>query len=465
MSYKPIWDERDALKIAGVEVNDAAIADGKVLAYDVGTTKLVYVDQGAGGTPDLDEVAAEGATTDVELVLEAGATLGVNGADGTAAQLTLCDGANPGTTETLTYAKWNSLNDTNGIVKCNGSGTFSAASAGTDYAAAANGVTNGDSHDHSGGDGAQIAYSSLSGLPTVPTQENIEDYVGAMFSGNTETGITVTYQDADGTIDLVVDSASTTTKGIIEIATAAEITAGSDTARAITPGYLASADPLIMGIESKGAGIDHGMTDIEETDTYGRIKDFSATYGGYEFKGLTESEVAVRLTGYATTEDTGTTTTADAVIELHAAKKSGTGPAALGATGNLLVVNNYTSTKLIVKGDGDLYIDGTFETYDTEDDLALIEAAKHQGPGWDKAHTVARQRLNKLGIIVEDPEGEATWVSVGKMNALQMGAISKLAKQVETQTQTVANKNQEIASLQAQLDALTARMEKIEGKK
>lgn len=37
------------------------------------------------------------------------------------------------------------------------------------YAPIANGVTNGDSHDHSGGDGAQIAYSTLSGLPTLGT--------------------------------------------------------------------------------------------------------------------------------------------------------------------------------------------------------------------------------------------------------------------------------------------------------
>ena len=44
-----------------------------------------------------------------------------------------------------------------------------AATASTDYAPAAKGVTNGDSHDHSGGDGAQIAYSSLSGLPTLGT--------------------------------------------------------------------------------------------------------------------------------------------------------------------------------------------------------------------------------------------------------------------------------------------------------
>jgi|688.fasta_scaffold27945_9 hypothetical protein len=36
-----------------------------------------------------------------------------------------------------------------------------------DFAPAAQGVTNGNSHDHNGGDGAQIAYSSLSGLPPV----------------------------------------------------------------------------------------------------------------------------------------------------------------------------------------------------------------------------------------------------------------------------------------------------------
>lgn len=42
-----------------------------------------------------------------------------------------------------------------------------AAAATTDFAPAAQGVTNGNSHSHDGGDGAQIAYSSLSGLPTL----------------------------------------------------------------------------------------------------------------------------------------------------------------------------------------------------------------------------------------------------------------------------------------------------------
>lgn len=36
------------------------------------------------------------------------------------------------------------------------------------------------------------------------TQEQIEDFCGAMVTGNTETGISVTYQDGDGTLDFVV---------------------------------------------------------------------------------------------------------------------------------------------------------------------------------------------------------------------------------------------------------------------
>ena len=65
------------------------------------------------------------------------------------------------------------------------------------------------------------------------TTEEIQDVVGAMFSGNTETNITATYQDADGTIDLVsTDTTYTAGSGIvlngteINIPTATASTAG-----------------------------------------------------------------------------------------------------------------------------------------------------------------------------------------------------------------------------------------------
>ena len=43
------------------------------------------------------------------------------------------------------------------------------------------------------------------------TTEQVQDIVGAMFSSNTETRIAATYQDADGTIDLVVDDMTANT--------------------------------------------------------------------------------------------------------------------------------------------------------------------------------------------------------------------------------------------------------------
>ena len=47
--------------------------------------------------------------------------------------------------------------------------------------------------------------SGLSGDTTL-SNEQVQDIVGAMVSGNSESGITVTYQDADGTIDFSVSS-------------------------------------------------------------------------------------------------------------------------------------------------------------------------------------------------------------------------------------------------------------------
>ena len=41
------------------------------------------------------------------------------------------------------------------------------------------------------------------------TTEQVQDIVGAMFTGNTETNITVTYEDSDGTIDLVATGNTT----------------------------------------------------------------------------------------------------------------------------------------------------------------------------------------------------------------------------------------------------------------
>jgi hypothetical protein len=63
---------------------------------------------------------------------------------------------------------------------------------------------------------------SFDGTANIDLTEVVQDTVGAMFSSNTETGITVTYQDADGTIDLVVGTLNQDTTGNAATATALE---------------------------------------------------------------------------------------------------------------------------------------------------------------------------------------------------------------------------------------------------
>lgn len=64
---------------------------------------------------------------------------------------------------------WDQMADVVEATEVVANAALPAATAATTYAPIAKGVTNGDSHNHDGGDGGQIAYSVLSGLPTLGT--------------------------------------------------------------------------------------------------------------------------------------------------------------------------------------------------------------------------------------------------------------------------------------------------------
>ena len=63
---------------------------------------------------------------------------------------------------------------------------------------------------------------SFDGSANIDLTEVVQDTVGAMFSSNTETGITASYEDGDGTIDLVVGTLNQDTTGNAATATALE---------------------------------------------------------------------------------------------------------------------------------------------------------------------------------------------------------------------------------------------------
>lgn len=83
-------------------------------------------------------------------------------------------------------------------------------------------VTNGDSHNHSGGDGAQIAYSGLSGLPTLgsaaATDSTAYEAAGSIA---THAALTTTHGISSFGATLVDDSDAATARSTLGLGTAA----------------------------------------------------------------------------------------------------------------------------------------------------------------------------------------------------------------------------------------------------
>lgn len=122
------------------------------------------------------------------------------------------------------------------------------------YAPIAKGVTGGDSHDHSGGDGGTIAYASLSGTPDIA--ELARDALGtALVAG---TGITVTPNDGADTI-AVASTITQYTDGAAQAVVDATLAAldSDDIAEGVTNLYFSAAE------ETKLAGIE-ALADVTD---------------------------------------------------------------------------------------------------------------------------------------------------------------------------------------------------------
>ena len=124
-------------------------------------------------------------------------------------------------------------------------------------------------------------FTVTSGDVTV-NAERIQDIAGAMFSSNTETLITATYQDADGTIDLVVDNDlsnyDNSTSSFITAAGSATLTNktfdADSTGNSISNLAVADFAAAAIVIESEGIGSNDNDTTLP---TSAAVKDLVDT--------------------------------------------------------------------------------------------------------------------------------------------------------------------------------------------
>jgi hypothetical protein len=97
------------------------------------------------------------------------------------------------------------------------------------------------------------------------TTEEVQDIVGAMFTGNTETNITATYEDSDGTIDLVASgggssSQLTDTNGTVKV----EV----DTSQINIKDKLNVIDTVSQVIFKNSSGVVGGQLQVYSSATY-----------------------------------------------------------------------------------------------------------------------------------------------------------------------------------------------------
>ena len=117
------------------------------------------------------------------------------------------------------------------------------------YAPVAKGVTNGDSHDHSGGDGAQIAYSSLSGLPSVrEVLTAARSYYVRSDGSDSNTGLGNTSGTAFLTIQKAIDTVAALDLGVYDVTI--YIGTGTWTSSILLKSLVGSGTVTIRGINA-----------------------------------------------------------------------------------------------------------------------------------------------------------------------------------------------------------------------
>ena len=191
-----------------------------------------------------------------------------------------------------------------------------------------------------------------------------------------------------------------------------------------------SEDVIIMSCKS--SDVAHGMTGLNETDTFFAMKKRDAAGGGMKMTCLAEAEAAFRLEAFATgvidTEASGS----DAAIYFDGRIANGTSVEGMAADSNLAIFGVASEARFIIKADGELHSDttGTVGTYDKYDDAQLVRAISlNDGKNvidskFDKWVQYKAADLVDAKILGKDDEGNPTsFINITGLQRLHNGAI------------------------------------------
>jgi hypothetical protein len=145
---------------------------------------------------------------------------------------------------------------------------------------------------------------------------------------------------------------------------------------------------------------------------------------------MTEEFDSLQLQGFATSEDTAKSTSAEANIVIRARKKSGTAWGTHGSNANLLSVANHNTVRFFFDSEGDFHADSSSTTFDAYEDAHLVRAYDlSHGKGvidskFDKFVSYNHEKLADLQLVGREKDGAPNhFVNVTGMQRLHNGAI------------------------------------------
>lgn len=198
-------------------------------------------------------------------------------------------------------------------------------------------------------------------------------------------------------------------------------------------------DDTILAFRSTG-DVSHNMTDLAQSQVFGHVKKINGANGGMQLEGFSDVSHGVRIKGNHNTDDTTKSTAGVGAVSISGALRSGTSVTTLGANANILTVENSTTTRFILDGDGDSHQDvGTAWTnFDSHDDIALLHGlsagvARPGDPVREQFQSFLednRATLEQIKLVTFNEDGHH-FVNMSKLAMLNTGAIRQLAGRLE----------------------------------
>jgi len=260
------------------------------------------------------------------------------------------------------------------------------------------------------------------------TQERVEDYVGGMVSGNTETGIAVTYDDTNGKLNFVIDTLNQDTTGNAATATALATARNFSLTGDVTASAVSFDGTANVALSTSIAANTVGITELNVTDgTNGQVLTTDGA-GNLSFSSAASAYGDSDVESYL---DGGTSTPTFASATVSGDFTVDTSTLKVDSTNNRVGIANASPAQAL-DVTGNIAVSGTVDGRDIASDGSKLDGIE--------SGATADQTAAEIRTLVESATDSNVFTDAdhSKLNGIESGATAdQTASEILTAIKTV----------------------------